>query len=114
MSRYRRSCAGAGPWRAVSIRGLGELNMNWSINTMSLSSTPSHQGYSLPHPPVQRANKDEDIVTPDGARFIGNFHKTLPMNDFGEVDPAAYEAFRSALNAPAVAAEEQVDSLPVG
>src|SRR5690242_7669344 len=109
MSRYRRGCAGAGSWRATSIRGLSEPDMNRSIKTMLLSSTPSHQGYSLPNPtPVQRANKDEDIVTPDGARFIGNFRKTLPMNDFGEVDPAAYEAFRSTLNAPAAAAGEQV------
>ena len=47
-------------------------------------------------------NGDETIVT--GLKFagpgtadvvaIGNFHKTLPHNEFGEVDPAAYAAFK--------------------
>lgn len=27
------------------------------------------------------------------APFIGNFHKTLPHNEFGEVEPAAYRKF---------------------
>ena len=37
-------------------------------------------------------NGDQDLVF-GPARYIGNFHKTLPHNDFGEVDPAAYAAF---------------------
>lgn len=49
-------------------------------------------------------NGDEGLTT--GLKFdgllgpdviaIGNFHKTLPHNQFGEVDPAAYETFRLA------------------
>jgi hypothetical protein len=82
---------------------------------MALSSGPSHQGYSLPNPPPhQTPNGDESIVTPDGARFIGNFHKTLPINDYGEVDSAAYQRFRDALVGPAMAAPEQVDGVPTG
>lgn len=48
-------------------------------------------------------NGDETIVTglkydaPDSADVIaiGNFHKTLPHNKFGEVDPAAYLQFKT-------------------
>ena len=40
-----------------------------------------------PHP-----NGDEAIQA-GPARFIGNFHKTLRHNDFGEVDAGQYEAF---------------------
>jgi hypothetical protein len=37
-------------------------------------------------------NSDEDLVT-NVIHFIGNFHKTLPHNEFGEVEPAAYRKF---------------------
>lgn len=37
-------------------------------------------------------NTDESLVAPS-APFIGNFHKTLPHNEFGEVDAAAYRVF---------------------
>ena len=37
-------------------------------------------------------NADESLVVPS-APFIGNFHKTLPHNEFGEVDTAAYRVF---------------------
>lgn len=40
-------------------------------------------------------NADESLVTP-AAPFIGNFHKTLPHNEFGEVEPAAYRLFERA------------------
>jgi hypothetical protein len=85
------------------------------VNRSTDIMAPSHQGYSLPNPPpVQRSNNDESIVTPDGARFIGNFHKTLPVNDYGEVDPGAYQDFRGALTAAAIAAPEQTDNIPTG
>jgi hypothetical protein len=38
-------------------------------------------------------NHDESINTAD-VPFIGNFHKTLPHNDYGEVDPASYRTFK--------------------
>ena len=37
-------------------------------------------------------NTDESLST-DNAPFIGNFHKTLPHDRFGEVDPSAYRQF---------------------
>ena len=36
-------------------------------------------------------NGDEGPIGP--VLYIGNFHKTLPHNQFGEVDPVAYEGF---------------------
>ena len=38
-------------------------------------------------------NNDEALTTP-GIPYIGNFHKTLPHNDYGEVDPPAYRIFK--------------------
>lgn len=38
-------------------------------------------------------NHDESQVASDYP-YIGNFHKTLPHNDYGEVDPAAYRRFK--------------------
>lgn len=37
-------------------------------------------------------NSDENLVT-TGHPFIGNFHKTLPHDDYGEVIPDAYRKF---------------------
>lgn len=47
-------------------------------------------------------NKDEkNIVDSNGKpTFIGNFHKGLPHNQFGEVIPAAYQSLLKALNNP--------------
>lgn len=50
------------------------------------------------------SNNDESLQTgltfdgPSSADVIaiGNFHKTLPHNRYGEVDPAAYVAFKLA------------------
>jgi hypothetical protein len=41
---------------------------------------------------IPTPNTDESLVTTDHP-FIGNFHKTLPHNEFGEVDAAAYRRF---------------------
>lgn len=38
-------------------------------------------------------NHDESLITSEHP-FIGNFHKTLPHNEFGEVDPAAHRKFK--------------------
>ncbi len=48
--------------------------------------------------PFPTPNADESLVstkglTTDNAPFIGNFHKTLPHNKFGEVVPDAYREF---------------------
>ncbi len=42
--------------------------------------------------PFPTPNSDESLVQPN-APFIGNFHKTLPHNEFGEVEPDAYRKF---------------------
>lgn len=49
---------------------------------------------------TDKSNGDESAgFGPGGTiRFIGNFHKSLPHNEFGEVDPpAAYETLKCAL-----------------
>jgi hypothetical protein len=38
-------------------------------------------------------NHDESLTTPT-IPYIGNFHKTLPHNEYGEVDPVAYRKFK--------------------
>ena len=49
-----------------------------------------------PVPDVTVTNGDE-LLDFGGARYVGNFHKTLPRhsNNTGEVDPASYVAFAS-------------------
>src|SRR5262245_47289330 len=46
------------------------------------------------------SNGDErHLKGPDGKpNFIGNFHKGLPHNNFGEVDPAAYQTLLHAVD----------------
>lgn len=58
--------------------------------------------YSLDHWALSAPNPNGDESAGFGRggtiRFIGNFHKSLPHNKFGEIDPpAAYEALRAAL-----------------
>ncbi|MGE0862140.1 MAG: vanadium-dependent haloperoxidase, partial [Gammaproteobacteria bacterium] len=53
------------------------------------SNRSSERSFVMPHP---NPNHDEDLAT-GIAPFIGNFHKTLPHDDYGEVDPAAYRIF---------------------
>lgn len=52
-------------------------------------------------------NGDEDLY----ANRIGNFSKTLPHNALGEVDPAAYNAFLTALGSGQAA---DFDAIPAG
>lgn len=81
---------------------------------MALISTPHHQGYSLPYAAAQqRPNGDEDIVTSDGARYFGNFHKTLELDQYGDVkNPSHYGAFRDALLAPDATAPGLIEAVP--
>ena len=55
---------------------------------------------TFPTPNADESLVCREIVNPAAAPadqinapFIGNFHKTLPHNDFGEVNPAAYRKF---------------------
>lgn len=46
--------------------------------------------------PFPTPNHDEDSGAPNpmvGALFLGNFHKTLPHDEYGEVDRSAYREF---------------------
>ncbi len=54
--------------------------------------------------PEHPTNGDEELYP----TRIGNFTKTLPHNEFGEVDPAAYEALRKGIAAGDFAALEAV------
>lgn len=48
------------------------------------------------------SNKDENTLKDSNGNktYIGNFHKGLPHNQFGEVVPAAYQSMLDALNNP--------------
>lgn len=75
------------------------------------------QQHSVP-PASAQPNGDEDLLFgPEELRYIGNFHKSLPHNQYGEVDPAAYEAFRAIAadsNAPGAGDFELVAEGPLG
>jgi hypothetical protein len=57
--------------------------------------------------PKQKANGDEDLYP----NRIGNYSKGLPHDAFGEVDPAAYDAFLYALSTGAV---DDFNGVPLG
>lgn len=61
------------------------------------------------HRPVGEhpTNGDEEAFP----SFIGNFHKTLPHNSLGEVDPSAYQAFLAALSAGSF---QDLEAVPAG
>src|SRR5918993_2920785 len=58
--------------------------------------------------PVHPTNGDEELYP----NRIGNFHKTLPHNSIGEVDPVAYNQFLAALAAGTFTAFENVPRHP--
>jgi len=68
-------------------------------------------------PAGAQPNGDEDLAFgPQGIRYVGNFHKTLPHNEYGEVLPAAYHEFRliaADSNAPGAGDFEGVDRGPL-
>ncbi|MGE4043300.1 MAG: vanadium-dependent haloperoxidase [Acetobacteraceae bacterium] len=80
---------------------------------MSVIQIVHHQGY--PTPIVsQTSNGDETIVTPDGAKYIGNFHKTMRHNEFGEVVAADYDLLSQGLTASPGDAPGLIDQVPPG
>ncbi|MCA1577073.1 MAG: phosphoesterase [Acidobacteria bacterium] len=60
--------------------------------------------------PAHPTNGDEELYP----NRIGNFHKTLPHNSIGEVDPAAYNQFLAALASGTFTAFENVPRHPGG
>ncbi len=63
-------------------------------------------------------NSDESLVSmpPDheSAPFIGNFHKTLPHNDYGEVDATAYRKFERVCLELEAGAPRNFNDVPAG
>ena len=66
----------------------------------------AHNQCCRPQEP-HRTNGDEDKLP----QYIGNFSKTLPHNEAGEVDPAAYRAMLNALRPQNFA---EFDAVPTG
>ena len=66
----------------------------------------AEMAYVRPHP-AQQTNGDEERYP----TRIGNFSKTLPHNDLGEVDPAAYDAL---LVAVASGKPDDFEAIPLG
>lgn len=76
--------------------------------------------------PFPTPNQDESLVSNEivnagappnqqtNAPFIGNFHKTLPHNQFGEVDPAAYRKFERTCIEIEAGAPRNFDEVPGG
>ena len=58
-------------------------------------------------------NNDEALTTP-GIPYIGNFHKTLPHNDYGEVDPPSYRTFKGTCIQIEVGAPNNFEEVPRG
>lgn len=71
-------------------------------------------------------NSDESLISTEtvnmtdppadqrSAPFIGNFHKTLPHNEFGEVDPAAYRKFERVCLEIEAGSPRNFDEVPSG
>ncbi len=58
-------------------------------------------------------NSDESLATAEFP-FIGNFHKTLPHNQFGEVDPSAYRKFKGTCLEVEAGAPVTFEDVPAG
>jgi len=63
--------------------------------------------FSQPAPPQQNSDEDRSY----GGTRIGNFHKGLPHNSFGEVDPSAYHQLLRALE---TGDKLHFESIPLG
>jgi hypothetical protein len=68
-------------------------------------SPPGASTMAFPTP-----NSDENLET----NFLGNFHKTLPHDDFGEVQPEAYRHFMSTCLAIEAGAPQNFEAVPRG
>ncbi|MCB9530722.1 MAG: hypothetical protein H6700_03075 [Myxococcales bacterium] len=63
--------------------------------------------------PLSTPNSDESLTT-KAAPFIGNFHKTLPHDEFGEVDAAAYRVFERTCVQIEAGAPLNFEAVPAG
>ena len=82
-SRSSKAADPAAP--SLSARARDALELRIDAATLQHAATPSER-------PLD--NGDEALFADD---FRASFHKTLPHNDYGEVDAAAYRQLRSAL-----------------
>lgn len=88
-------------------RGGLNLGSNNRVEEVLQRRISAARQQSLLEEPVWPVNDDETLLN----GFIGNFSKTLPHNDFGEVDPAAYQRFLLALN---TGQREDFDAIAAG
>ena len=58
-------------------------------------------------------NHDESLITSE-TPFIGNFHKTLPHNEYGEVDASAYRKFKNTCLQIEAGAPNNFEDVPGG
>ncbi|GKS68345.1 phosphoesterase [Nitrosomonas sp. PY1] len=58
-------------------------------------------------------NHDESLIASE-IPFIGNFHKTLPHNEYGEVDASAYREFKNTCLQIEAGAPKNFESVPRG
>ena len=58
-------------------------------------------------------NHDESLITSE-TPFIGNFHKTLPHNEYGEVDASAYRKFKNTCLQIEAGAPKNFEDVPGG
>ncbi|MBT9567622.1 MAG: vanadium-dependent haloperoxidase [Thiobacillus sp.] len=63
--------------------------------------------------PFPTPNHDESLVTGE-TPFIGNFHKTLPHNEYGEVDPIAHRKFERTCLAIEAGMPTNLEEVPKG
>ncbi len=75
-----------------------ELGMGKSLSAVSAAASPCTKSTIN----TTGSNKDENILVDSSGNktYIGNFHKGLPHNAFGEVVPSAYQTLLTALITP--------------
>lgn len=67
--------------------------------TAAPAPAPDHQCTPTTITKTGNNGDERHLKGPDGKQnFIGNFHKGLPHNNFGEVDPAAYQTLLHAVD----------------
>lgn len=74
-------------------------------------STPNHDEALVSS---QTVNPGAPLDQHQSAPFIGNFHKTLPHNAFGEVDPKAYRVFERICTQIESGVSTNFESVPAG
>ncbi|MEM6300477.1 MAG: vanadium-dependent haloperoxidase [Pseudomonadota bacterium] len=98
--------AGGGP---RSNRGGGNADANRARAALQIRERAADQHYEETLALGQQpSNGDENRY--EGESFYASYSKALPSNDFGEVDPSAFESLRVAMRS---GSKEDLDSIPL-